>query len=81
MTSAAVANSAKHGISFEVAKEFVGDPLLTIHGDHAHSLEEDRYSVFGATAAGIILFIIVCTSEEVNNALRTLIHENRIRIS
>jgi len=53
----AVANIEKHGVSFEVAQELFGDPLLTIDADNAHSLEEDRYAAFGSTTAGTILFI------------------------
>ena len=43
----AVANLAKHGVSFEEAKTIFDDPLYVDFYDPDHSVDEHRYIIIG----------------------------------
>ena len=43
----AVANSRKHGVSFDEASTVFGDPLAAIFDDEAHSEDESRAIIVG----------------------------------
>jgi len=51
-------NIKKHKVSFEQAKIALEDPYRLYLYDEAHSLNEDRYIVFG-NAKGRVLFVII----------------------
>jgi uncharacterized DUF497 family protein len=53
----AAENVRKHGVLFEEAREVFGDPFLAAENDDAHSEDEDRFTGFGSTAAGRVLFV------------------------
>ena len=58
-------NTRKHKVSFEQAKIALDDPYRLCFYDEAHSLNEDRFIIFG-NAEGRILFvsIVVCVDED-----------------
>lgn len=45
-------NHRKHGVSFFEAREVFGDELSRTVPDPDHSLEEDRYLIFGQSVSG-----------------------------
>jgi uncharacterized DUF497 family protein len=61
----AAENYRKHGVSFDEAREVFTDPLRATENDYSHSDDEDRYTSFGATAAGKVLFVVYTIQEEV----------------
>lgn len=52
-------NIAKHGVSFEEAKEALEDPNRIEFFDEKHSIFQDRYKCICATQDFIILVVIV----------------------
>ena len=56
-------NIRKHKVSFEQAKIALEDPYRLCFYDEAHSLNEDRYIVFG-NAEGRILFVSIVWVDE-----------------
>ncbi len=44
-------NVAKHGVTFEEAREVFGDPLALTFDDVEHSTREPRHLTFGLSAA------------------------------
>ncbi len=60
----AAENVRKHGVLFEEAREVFGDPFLAAENDYAHSDDEDRYTGFGSTVAGNVLFICYAMRDE-----------------
>jgi uncharacterized protein len=48
----AVANLSKHGVSFEEASEVFGDELSWTVPDPDHSVDEERFVVFGCGRQG-----------------------------
>ncbi|MGZ8935429.1 MAG: BrnT family toxin [Methylobacter sp.] len=71
----AVANLAKHGVSFEEAKTVFDDPLYVDFYDPDHSLGEHRFILLGESAQGRLLFVFYM---ERNNGIR-LIKKQRYR--
>ena len=53
----AASNFLKHDISFEEAATVFGDPLSDTFPDRAHSLEEQRFIIIGASESGKILVV------------------------
>jgi uncharacterized protein len=53
----AIANIAKHGVSFHEAATAFGDPLAITYPDPDHSIGEERYITFGRSASGRLLVI------------------------
>lgn len=60
----AAENLRKHGVSFEEATQVFSDPLRATENDETHSNDEDRYTSFGATAAGKVLFLVYTIQDE-----------------
>jgi uncharacterized DUF497 family protein len=60
----AAENLKKHGVSFDEARQIFSDPLRATDEDHEHSSDEDRYTSFGSTAAGKVLFVCYTLQEE-----------------
>jgi uncharacterized DUF497 family protein len=56
-------NIRKHKVSFEQAKIALEDPYRLNFYDEAHSLNEDRYIVFGSAEGRILFVSIVCVDE------------------
>lgn len=48
----ALVNASKHGVGFEEAVEVFADELSSTVGDPDHSIDEQRFVVFGRTQAG-----------------------------
>lgn len=46
------ANESKHGVSFVEASEVFGDDHSSTVPDPDHSIEEDRYLIFGVSKVG-----------------------------
>ena len=59
----ALANLAKHGVSFEEAATVFGDPLSDTFDDPDHSAEEQRFLIVGASDRGRML-IVAHTDDE-----------------
>ncbi len=53
----AVANLAKHGVSFEEAKTVFDDPLYVDFYDPDHSYNEHRFILLGESTQGRLLFV------------------------
>jgi len=53
----AIANFAKHGVTFWEATEAFYDPVSLTTDDEAHSSEERRYSTIGLSRAGRLLLV------------------------
>jgi hypothetical protein len=53
----AVANLAKHGVSFPEAMGVFGDPLEVTIADPVHSHEESRFVSIGLSQAGRLLIV------------------------
>jgi uncharacterized DUF497 family protein len=53
----AVANLAKHGVSFEEAVTVFGDPLSDTFDDPDHSADEQRFLIIGASDRGRMLIV------------------------
>ncbi len=54
----AVANLAKHGVSFEEASSAFEDPLSLTIGDPLHSVSEARFVLLGRSRAGRLLVVV-----------------------
>lgn len=54
----AFANERKHGVSFSEAGTAFGDPLSVTVPDTRHSLDEDRYILFGRSDRGRLLAVM-----------------------
>lgn len=50
-------NVAKHQVSFEEACEVFADPLSSSAQDPDHSVEENRFVIFGRSASGLHLVV------------------------
>ena len=48
----ATANEHKHGVTFQEAAEVFGDDHSTTVPDPDHSVEEERFIIFGRSSAG-----------------------------
>jgi uncharacterized protein len=55
--SKAASNVLKHGVSFEEAKTVFDDPLYVDFYDPAHSDDEDRYLIVGASDRRRLLIV------------------------
>lgn len=53
----AAENLAKHGVSFEEAATVFRDPLSQTGRDPDHSLDEERFVVFGVSSRGQLLVV------------------------
>jgi uncharacterized DUF497 family protein len=53
----AVANLAKHGVSFKEAATVFRDPLAETGSDPDHSLDEERFVTFGVSTSGHLLVV------------------------
>lgn len=53
----AAENLAKHGVSFEEAATVFRDPLSQTGLDPDHSLEEERFVMFGVSTRGRLLVV------------------------
>ena len=53
----AIANVAKHRVSFQEAATVFGDPLAITYPDPDHSIGEERYITFGRSARGRLLVV------------------------
>ena len=53
----AAENFAKHGVSFEEAATVFRDPLSQTGRDPDHSLDEERFVVFGVSTRGRLLVV------------------------
>jgi uncharacterized DUF497 family protein len=53
----AAENLAKHGVSFEEASTVFRDPLSQTGRDPDHSLDEERFIVFGLSTKGRLLVV------------------------
>jgi hypothetical protein len=53
----ALANRRKHGVSFDQAREVFGDEYSSFVVDPDHSLEEQRFLLFGETSDGLTLVV------------------------
>ncbi|EFI32817.1 protein of unknown function DUF497 [Desulfonatronospira thiodismutans ASO3-1] len=56
-------NFKKHGVSFVEATEVFGDVFSSCVSDPDHSVEEDRYLLFGTTSKGrsLVVSFTECT--------------------
>jgi hypothetical protein len=54
----ALANLAKHAVSFEEAMEAFRDPLSITILDPGHSEDEDRFVLIGLSPAGRLLVVV-----------------------
>lgn len=54
----ALANAAKHGVTFVEAESVFADPLAIMLGDPRHSRDEDRYVLFGQSDWGNYLAVM-----------------------
>ncbi|MBN8643907.1 MAG: BrnT family toxin [Planctomycetes bacterium] len=52
-------NARKHGVEFVEARTVFFDPEHVMHYDDAHSNDEDRYKVIGASEFGRLLSVSV----------------------
>lgn len=53
----AVANLAKHGVSYDEARLIFDDPLAQTVPDPAHALNENRFRTIGLSSNGRILIV------------------------
>jgi uncharacterized DUF497 family protein len=65
----AVANLAKHGISFREAMTVFDDPLAQTFPDELHSEDEDRSITIGLSSKSRLLFI---SHREIENLIRLI---------
>jgi uncharacterized protein len=65
----AAANLAKHGVSFEAAKEVFFDPFAIETYDADHSNEEDRFIRIGLSRSGVLL---VAFTERMGEVMRII---------
>jgi uncharacterized protein len=63
-------NIRKHGVSFDEAVTVFRDPLAFIFDDEAHSEEEHREIIIGASA--LRRMILVCFVERIENTVRII---------
>jgi uncharacterized DUF497 family protein len=59
----ALANSANHGVAFEVAREVFGDPYTVYWVDDRFDYDETRYSAIGS-AQGRVLYVAYTMTDE-----------------
>jgi uncharacterized DUF497 family protein len=59
----AVANAAKHGITFEEAQTVFSDEAGLLLDDPAHSATEDRFVLLGLSARLRVLVVVHCYRE------------------
>ena len=53
----AAENLARHGVSFEEAATVFRDPLSQAGSDPDHSVDEERFVIFGVSTAGRLLVV------------------------
>lgn len=58
-------NLAKHGVSFELAKQVFDDPRVVLAEDAAHSRSEPRYFAFGRVGGGILTVRFVIRGDRI----------------
>jgi len=66
----AASNIRKHGVSFDEAVTVFKDPLAFIFDDEAHSEQEHREIIIGASA--LRRMILVCFVERLENIIRII---------
>lgn len=66
----AVANKAKHGVSFEEAKSAFYDESARLVTDPDHSEQEDRYVLLGVSAK--LRILLVCHAYRNGNTIRII---------
>lgn len=79
--SKALANLAKHGVSFEEAASVFGDPLALTFADPDHSIGEKRWLTFGVSQAQRMLVVVHAEhrrSIRIVSARKMSRHEKRI---
>lgn len=54
----AEANRKKHGVSFEQARSVFQDPLARLVDDPEHSVDEERFVLFGQSETGRMLAVM-----------------------
>lgn len=54
----AIANFAKHGVTFEEARDAFDDPFSRTIPDPGHSIDEPRFWTMGLSRAGRLLVVI-----------------------
>ena len=59
----AVANVAKHGVTFEEAASVFGDPLGRFRSDPRHSLAEERFVLLGLSSRSRLLAVMFTEPE------------------
>ncbi|HMV48029.1 MAG TPA: BrnT family toxin [Blastocatellia bacterium] len=65
----AITNQDKHGVDFEEAKEAFCDPYAAIIPDEAHSWDEERMKIIGASSSRLLLVVYV---EKVEDSFRII---------
>lgn len=58
-------NLAKHGVSFELAKQVFNDPRVVLAEDASHSRSETRYFAFGYVGGGVLTVRFVIRSDRI----------------
>ena len=58
MRNKALANRAKHGVTFKEAATVFADPLSLTISDPAHSQKEDRFITLGTSHNGKLLVVV-----------------------
>jgi hypothetical protein len=61
----AVANLAKHGVSFEEAKTIFDDPLYVDFYDPDHSVDEHRYIIIGESKQRRLIIVSYTERDDV----------------
>jgi uncharacterized protein len=67
--SKAARNLAKHGVSFDEAREVFDDDRFLVFGDPDHSGDESRFIIMGRTKRGLLL---VVAYTERSNSVRVI---------
>lgn len=60
----ALANAAKHGVSFEEARSVFADERAKLIDDPDHSEEEDRFILLGLSSSLRVLIVCHCYRED-----------------
>ena len=56
----AQSNLEKHGVSFDEASTVFYDPHALVIDDPSHSIDEDRFVIFGVSAVARVLTVCHC---------------------
>lgn len=65
-----IINQEKHDVSFEEAKTVFYDDDAWLEYDEAHSMEEDRFRIFGCSLYGNVLLVVHCIRD--NDVIRII---------